>query len=92
MSTGVEGLRAALVGRVTEDLSGSEFPAATQARHVSLLEEARERLRAAELRLSMIDLAAEDIRLAARAMERVTGRVGAEDILDDVFRRFCIGK
>jgi len=92
LSTGVEALRAALVARVSEDLSGSEFPAATRARHVRLLEAARERLREAEKRLSMIDLAAEDIRLAARAMERVTGRVGAEDILDDVFKRFCIGK
>ncbi|MCH7630421.1 MAG: hypothetical protein IIC07_00815, partial [Proteobacteria bacterium] len=35
---------------------------------------------------------AEDIRLAARALGRVTGRVGVEDILDKIFSRFCIGK
>ncbi|WP_374631267.1 tRNA uridine-5-carboxymethylaminomethyl(34) synthesis GTPase MnmE [Ferrovibrio sp.] len=38
------------------------------------------------------ELAAEDIRLAARALGRITGRVGVEDMLDIVFRDFCIGK
>ena len=39
-----------------------------------------------------VELAAEDVRLAARALARVTGRIGAEDILDVVFSSFCIGK
>jgi len=38
------------------------------------------------------ELVAEDLRLAARALGRVTGRVDVEDILDQVFRSFCIGK
>jgi len=38
------------------------------------------------------ELAAEDVRLAARALGRVTGRIDAEDILDQVFAKFCIGK
>ena len=38
------------------------------------------------------ELAAEDLRLAARALARVTGRIGAEDVLDGVFASFCIGK
>jgi tRNA modification GTPase len=38
------------------------------------------------------ELAAEDLRLAARALERVTGHIGAEDILDLIFASFCIGK
>ena len=37
-------------------------------------------------------LAAEDLRLAARALGRITGRVGVEDMLDIIFRDFCIGK
>ena len=37
-------------------------------------------------------LASEDIRLALRAIGTVTGKVGAEDVLDRVFGRFCIGK
>jgi tRNA modification GTPase len=38
------------------------------------------------------ELVAEHIRLATRALERLTGRVGVEDILDVIFRDFCIGK
>lgn len=38
------------------------------------------------------ELAAEDIRLASRALGRITGRIGVEDLLDVIFRDFCIGK
>ena len=39
-----------------------------------------------------VELLAEDLRLAARALGRITGRVDVEDILDAVFASFCIGK
>ncbi len=38
------------------------------------------------------ELVAEELRLAARELGRVTGRVDVEDVLDQVFRNFCIGK
>ncbi|MCW5746339.1 MAG: tRNA uridine-5-carboxymethylaminomethyl(34) synthesis GTPase MnmE [Alphaproteobacteria bacterium] len=38
------------------------------------------------------ELVAEDVRLAARSLGRITGRVGVEDLLDVIFRDFCIGK
>ncbi|MBL8675273.1 MAG: hypothetical protein JNL07_10325, partial [Rhodospirillales bacterium] len=38
------------------------------------------------------ELVAEDVRLAAREIGRITGRVGVEDLLDVIFRDFCIGK
>ena len=38
------------------------------------------------------ELVAEEFQLAARALGRVTGRVDVEDVLDQVFRNFCIGK
>jgi tRNA modification GTPase len=38
------------------------------------------------------ELITEDLRLAARSLGRITGRVGVEDILDVIFREFCIGK
>ena len=37
-------------------------------------------------------LLAEELRLASRALGRLTGRVDVEDILDVIFRDFCIGK
>ena len=38
------------------------------------------------------DIIAEELRLAARALGRLTGRVDVEDLLDVIFREFCIGK
>ena len=38
------------------------------------------------------DIVAEELRLAARALGRLTGRVDVEDLLDVIFREFCIGK
>ncbi len=38
------------------------------------------------------ELRAEDLRLAAHALGRITGRVDVEDVLGDIFARFCIGK
>ena len=38
------------------------------------------------------ELAAEDLRLAVRALGRITGRVDVEDLLDVIFAEFCIGK
>ena len=86
-------LRAGIASRVARDLAGADFPAVTRARHEQLLREATDHLgRVDEAALESPELAAEDLRLAARAMERVTGRIGAEDVLDVVFGAFCIGK
>jgi tRNA modification GTPase len=41
---------------------------------------------------AQVELAAEDVRLAARALAQVAGRVDPEDVLDRVFLTFCIGK
>ena len=40
----------------------------------------------------VLDKAAEELRMAIREVGRITGKVGIEDILDVVFRDFCIGK
>lgn len=92
VAAGVDGLLRGLSERVVADLSGAEFPAVTQARHRNLLEAAREHLRRALVSLEEPELAAEDVRLAARSLGRVAGRIGAEDVLDLVFASFCIGK
>lgn len=39
-----------------------------------------------------VELRAEDLRLAADSLGRITGRIDAEDVLDQIFSRFCIGK
>jgi tRNA modification GTPase len=90
---GLDVLEKRLTEQVTEALTGSEFPAATRLRHRQQLKEARDHVvRAIGGLAGPAELAAEDVRLAARALERVTGRIGAEDVLDLVFASFCIGK
>jgi tRNA modification GTPase len=85
-------LRDWLTQRVIRDLSGGEFPAATRARHQKLLAQGRDHLSRCLGHLGEPELAAEDVRLTLRALESITGRVGAEDVLDRVFAQFCIGK
>ena len=92
---GLDALRAALAERVVAALAGSEFPGATRARHRRDLTEARDHLARAAAALAArgdVELAAEDVRLAARCLARVGGRIDPEDVLDRVFARFCIGK
>ena len=40
----------------------------------------------------MYDLAAEDLRHAIRALESLVGRVDVENLLDEIFSSFCLGK
>lgn len=85
-------LEQTLTERVVEALGGAEPPAATRLRHQALLLEAADRLRRAAGPEPEPELAAEDVRLAARALDRITGRIHPEDVLDRVFSSFCIGK
>ena len=78
--------------RVVEALAGAEPPAATRLRHRDLLAEAAERVRAAMGEGSALELAAEDVRLAARALDRITGRIDPDHVLGRIFATFCIGK
>jgi tRNA modification GTPase len=84
-------LRDRLAAAARELTEGSGPPPLTQARHRAALEQAVERLAAAQV-ADLPELRAEDLRLALRALGRITGSVGVEDILDTLFARFCIGK
>lgn len=65
----------------------------TQVRHRRLIEACRDSLAAfLEGARDDVELRAEDLRRAADALGRVTGRVDVEDVLDQIFGRFCIGK
>jgi len=68
-----------------------EAPPMTRARHRENVTAAAEAL-ARALRQKQSELMAEDLRLALRSMGRLTGRVDIEELLDTVFRDFCIGK
>lgn len=91
-AAGLTELRETLAATVVAALAGSESPTATRLRHRELLGEALERLRRALAERVAPELAAEDVRLAGRALDRITGRIDPEDVLDRVFATFCIGK
>ncbi|MDD3669092.1 MAG: tRNA uridine-5-carboxymethylaminomethyl(34) synthesis GTPase MnmE [Alphaproteobacteria bacterium] len=63
----------------------------TRDRYRVALEEAHRAL-ANAVRVSELELKAEELRLAARALGRITGRIDADELLDVIFRDFCIGK
>jgi tRNA modification GTPase len=88
---GVDALVAVLEREVAERCSVSASPLLTRVRHRQALEDCRAGL-GRFLAADSPELAAEDLRLAARSLGRITGRVGVEDMLDIIFRDFCIGK
>ena len=70
--------------------TGTDAPN-TRARHRHALGECRDAMTRARS-ATLPELAAEDLRLAVRALGRLTGHVDIEELLDVVFRDFCIGK
>ncbi len=95
---GINALVATLEREVADRLGATSTtaPIITRARHrealadcVAALDRA---LAGAATGAVAAELITEDLRLAVRALGRITGRVGVEDILDVIFREFCIGK
>jgi tRNA modification GTPase len=90
---GLGDLAGALVGFAADYFGTNEGALITRERQRRLLEDT-----AASLRRSLVaighgeELAAEDLRSAATSLGRLLGRVDVEDILDVIFREFCIGK
>jgi tRNA modification GTPase len=89
---GLDRVLARLVELAGESFGGAEAGAAiTRQRHRRALEDCRASLVRAES-AALPELVAEELRLALRALGRITGRVDVEDLLDIVFADFCIGK
>jgi tRNA modification GTPase len=90
---GLPQLIAALVGFARDYFGASENSLIGRVRQRKLLQETVDALRRS---ISIIgrgeELAAEDLRMAAHSLGRLLGRVDVEDILDAIFRDFCIGK
>jgi len=106
-NSGVESLIGALTNKVLERVSlpedsdgkspiEDEGAVITRARHRRHVESAAEALRRFVLKSGegymALDMAAEELRLAASELGRITGAVDVEDVLDVLFSDFCIGK
>jgi tRNA modification GTPase len=88
---GLPELRARLAGEAMALTQASGPPPLTRARHRTALAAAARWLADAEDAVEP-ELRGEAMRLALRALGTITGQVGVEDILDSIFRQFCIGK
>lgn len=90
---GINELLALLAGRIAGGLPPAESLLTTRSRHRTALLGCLEALRAALGDPTRpIELRAEDLRRAGDALGRITGRIDVEDLLDVIFRDFCIGK
>lgn len=88
---GIDAMVTSIVEGVAAHFHLQGMPALTRVRHRTALEECRQSLHRAATAAGA-ELVAEDLRLAARALGRITGRVDVEEILDVIFQDFCIGK
>jgi tRNA modification GTPase len=99
----LDSLSAAVVSRVSDDtldpsdkqsaVEGALITRARHRQHVQTSVEALERFVILSQQGSMsVDMAAEELRLAASELGRITGAVDVEDVLDKLFADFCIGK
>ena len=93
---GLPGFLESVTEAVAERLGGGTTPPLTRARHRHALEACHAALARAVNdqagTAALPELMVEDLRLAVGALGRITGRVDVEDLLDRIFRDFCIGK
>lgn len=80
------------IGRfVEEKMALREEPSLTRLRHRKALEECMQCLNSS-LKAPEIELMTEDLRMAMRSLGKITGQVQVEELLDVIFKDFCIGK
>lgn len=90
---GIDGFIDDLSAFLQENYAKTGGAVLTRQRHQQILAEVQATLtRAIDAETRGLELAAEDLRLAARALGRLTGAVDVEALLDIVFADFCIGK
>jgi tRNA modification GTPase len=90
---GIEALFSFLAEHARTAFAPGEAPLMTRERHRVALGEALAAIEAAVAATDApVELRAEDLRRAGDALGRITGRIDVEDLLDVVFRDFCIGK
>ena len=79
------------IKQMAQSFLPGEDALALNRRQAQLIEEAADAIGRVDSSVDVV-LAAEDLRLARSAFDRLTGRSGVEDVLDALFGRFCLGK
>jgi tRNA modification GTPase len=88
---GLDALRRAILAVAGWHGTGESVYLARE-RHLRALESAGGHLEQADRELPRWELFAEELRLAQRALGAITGEFAADDLLGEIFSRFCIGK
>ena len=88
---GFDELQTAISSFLKENFSPDSNGAITRERYRVALQDCLRSLKSALL-APEIELKAEDLRLSARALGRIVGKIETDELLDVVFRDFCIGK
>ncbi|MGD2141292.1 MAG: hypothetical protein PVH25_12910 [Burkholderiales bacterium] len=85
-----------LLGETLLRISGrtvtDEVPFMARERHIVALGHAAAHVEQASKETGQLELCAEELRLAQRALGEITGEFSADDLLGEIFSRFCIGK
>ncbi len=90
---GLSDFMAAFEGEVEKRMELTDTPSLTRTRHRANLTSALDHLdRYLSAEHFELELLSEDLRMAARDIGKITGLVDVEDILEKIFREFCIGK
>ena len=88
---GIDDLLARIEEKVRDCFAYGASSLITRARHRALLGEA-ELLLAAAVEDKELELSCEELRRAALAIGKITGKIQVDDVLDVIFSQFCIGK
>jgi tRNA modification GTPase len=88
---GIDALRRALLALAGWQSSGEDVFMA-RARHLAALERVAGALEQAQQAMAHSELFAEELRIAQRELNTITGEFTADDLLGEIFSRFCIGK
>ncbi|MDG2141326.1 MAG: tRNA uridine-5-carboxymethylaminomethyl(34) synthesis GTPase MnmE [Gammaproteobacteria bacterium] len=94
MKTGIDKLRHHLKS-VGQNVIGETGNYSARIRHTEALEEARTHIIEAKTKASdqlHLELVAEDLRLAQKALGIITGELTSDDLLGEIFSNFCVGK
>ncbi|MDR1693732.1 MAG: tRNA uridine-5-carboxymethylaminomethyl(34) synthesis GTPase MnmE [Lactobacillaceae bacterium] len=90
-NSGIDALLGKIASIIEDKFNSNSGFLITRARYREYLTEVLENLNLFSLD-KQIELSAEDIRMAARALGKITGRIEVDDVLDKIFSDFCIGK
>jgi len=89
---GIDFLRRAIFDEVAPEGLDLEGVFLARERHIDALSRAAGHLERGSEHLARLEVFAEDLRLAQRDLSEITGEVSADDLLGEIFSRFCIGK